>query len=264
VPDGKFLQAYDIQVRFTQFGIPSPGYEGNDPSLWPATSLVTVTAFGMPAAFSVGRFFRFSPTEVGFISGIIRGPGVNQTTPATYVWEIDYSTDLATWLPLTLSATPPWGELRLPNSVAGTGVFFRARATRVGAPVTGPYIVTGIKYVKPEPPTGVAVSESNNPGGPNDDTDGHTVTWGAPALVEGPVAPPDGPYDIRARHYDTLAFIGPWSGIEARGFGVHAATFNVPGVDPSTTGTRTVEAQVRVNNGQGDVSDWVSATRFEP
>ena len=263
VPDGKFLAEYDIQVRFTQFGIPTPGYEGNDPSLWPASSLVTLTHFGKPAFFSPGRFFRFSPTEVGFITGRILGPGVNQTTPATYVWEIDYTTDLVTWTPLTLAATPPWGELRLPNSEAGNGVFFRARATRVGAPVTGAYIATGIKYVKPEPPTGVAVSESNNPGGPNDDTDGHTVTWAAPAPVDA-VAPSDGPYDIRARHYDTLAFIGPWSGIESVGFGVHAVTFNVPGVDPSTTGTRTVEAQVRVNNGLGDVSDWVSTTRFEP
>lgn len=266
VPDGNFLAEYDIQVRFTQFGIPTPGYEGSDPSLWPVDTLVQVMAIGAPAFFAPGRFFRFSPTEVGFISGLMRGPGVNQASPQPYVWEIDYTLDVVSgpWLPLTLAATPPWNELRLPNSVAGQGVFFRARVTLPGAPVDGAYIATGITYVKPEPPTNVAVSESNNPGGPNDDTDGHTVTWAAPALVAGPVAPPDGPYDIRARHYDTLAFIGPWSPIESRGFGVHAATFNVPGVDPSTTGSRTVEAQVRVNNGVGDVSDWVSVTRFEP
>lgn len=264
-PGGRFLQDYDIQVRFTQFGIPAPGYEGNNPALWPVSSLVTITAIGTPKFFAPGRFYRYSPTEIGFNGGILRGPGVGQTAPAAYVWEIDYSTDIGvTWNPITLAATPPWQELRLPNSLAGQTIILRARATFPGAPVNGGYILTTGYKVQPEPPTAVSVSDTNNPGGPNNDTDGHTVTWAAPALLEGPVAPADGPYDIRARHYDTLAFIGPWSAIESVGFGVHTRTFNVPGVDPSTSGSRTCEAQVRVNNGLGDVSDWVSATRFEP
>ncbi len=263
-PEGSFFVDYDIQVRFTQFGIPTPGYEGSDPSLWPTDTLVTVEALGTPAFFSAGRFFRFSPTEVGFISGLVRGPGVAQVAPAAYVWEMDYTTDilLGPWLPVTLAATPPWSEIRLPNSLAGQTVFLRLRAG-LGATVGGYVLVYNLK-VQPEPPTNVQVGPTNNPGGPNDDIDGHNVTWSAPAPVPGPVAPPDGPYDIRARHYDTLAYIGPWSSIQAVGFGVHSKLFNIPGVDPSTTGTRTCEAQVRINNALGDVSDWVSATIFEP
>jgi hypothetical protein len=264
-PNGTFLANYDIQVRFTQFGIPAPGYEGSDPDLWPSDSLVTVLAIGTPAFFSPGRFHRYSPTEVGFNAGILRGPGVNQSSPAAYVWEANYyDFDTATWNPITLAATPPWQEIRLPNAMAGKTVLLDIRATRVGAPVIGGFfLTTGIK-VQPEPPSGVFCGGTDTPGGPNDGTDHHVVTWNAPALVPGPVAPADGPYDVRIRHYDTLSFIGPWSSITAVGFATHATTIAAPGVDPSTTGSRTAEAQVRSNNGLGDVSDWVSATTFEP
>lgn len=264
VPDGPFLSDYDIQIRFTQFGIPAPGYEDPDPSMWPVGSLVTVSAGGTPAFFGAGRFIRFSGSEVGFYGGIARLPGVAQGAPAAYTYEIEYSSpdDLGPWTALTLAATPPWNELRLPNSLTNATVFFRIRAV-LGA-VNGPWLEIPLLVVQPEPPAAVAVSGSNNPGGPNDDTDGHTITWSPPALLPGPVAPADGPYDVRGRHYDTLAFIGPWSAIDPVGFGVHAHTMNIPGVDPSTTGSRTCQVQVRVNQGSGDVSIWVDALTFEP
>jgi hypothetical protein len=275
IPDGKFFDSYEFQVRFTQFGIPAPGYEDPDPSLWPVGSLIALNSVGTPAFFAYGRYHRFSPTEIGFNAGLVRGPGVNQTTPAVYTWAAEYSSDLgATWTSLTLAATPPWNELRLPNALYDQPVQIRLRADRaggVGGPgpwklgdsVTPPY-VAGTVVLKPEPPSNVVLGGTNNPGGPNDASDCHVVTWGAPLQMAGPISPADGPYDVRIRHYDTMAFIGAWSAIQAVPFAVHSTTACGPGVDPSTSGSRTAEVQVRVNQGSGDVSNWISATSFEP
>lgn len=268
VPGGTFLIAYDFQVRFTEYGIPAPGYEGGDPSLWPAATLVTVTADGTPAFFAVGRYTRFDPTLVGFYGGIARAPGLNQIGgTVAYTYETEVGTSAAgPWTPVNSgnALAQPWYAQQLPNTDYGTDRWFRIRAVHPTGPINGPWLVIGPSKVQPEPPTGVIVGPTDNPGGPNDGDDHHIVAWNQPALLPGPVAPADGPYDVRVRHYDTLAFLGPWSSIVPIGSGVHSAN-NVltPGVDPSTTGTRTAQAQVRVNNGLGDVSDWVDATTFE-
>lgn len=266
-PNGAFLINYDFQVRFTEFGIPAPGYEDPDPSLWPASSLVTVAADGTPAFFAVGRYTRFDPANVGFYGGQARAPGLNQAlNVVAYTYETEYAdAPGGPWTPLNSGTelAQPWYQQALPNAEYGTDKYFRIRAIHPTGPINGPWLVVGPRTVEPEPPTNVTLGGTDTPGGPNDGTDSHIVTWAAPALVDG-VAPADGPYDVRIRHYDTLAFIGPWSGIQAVGFGVHSTTAMAPGVDPSTTGSRTAEVQVRVNNGAGDVSDWVSATTFEP
>jgi hypothetical protein len=263
VTEGKFLVDYDLQVRFTQFGVPAVGYEDPDPDMWPAGSLVVVAAGGTPAMFAMGRYNRFSPTLPGFYGGLARLPGIGQASPAAYGYEVEWAAGLGgPWTAPTAGTSPPWGDVRMPNTEYGNSHYYRLRAT-LGV-VNGGWLVIGPIKLAPEPPTGVVIGPTNNPGGPNDDIDGHSVLWSPPALLPGPVVPHDGPYDIRARHYDTMAFIGAWSSIQAVGVGVHLITFNVPGVDPSTTGTRTAQAQVRSNNQQGDVSDWVDATIFEP
>lgn len=266
IPGGEFLINYDFQIRFTEFGIPAPGYEGSNPATWPAASLVTVAADGTPNLFAIGRYKRFTPTEVGFYGGFVRVPGTNQND-SPYTYEIEYAdADTGPWTALSSGGYLDliWYALKLPNTAYATAKYFRIRAVHTTGPINGPWLVVGPRTVQPEPPTNVVIGPTDTPGGPNDGTDSHVVTWQAPAQLPGPIAPSDGPYDLRTRHYDTMAFIGPWSAIQAVGFGVHSAVAMTPGVDPSTTGSRTAQVQVRSNFGSGDVSDWVDAIIFEP
>lgn len=263
-PGGAFLTNYDIAVRFLFGSTPAPGYESNDPTLWPAESKVTVYAGGTPTKFMLGIFRRVSATELSLYSGLAQLPGVGQLAPAAYVYRIEKSLDQVTWDAVTTGSPPasPWVDIRLPNTDATLDYYFRIRA-ELGAEI-GDWLVVGPKKIQPEPPASVAVGASlfgDIPSGADD----HPVSWTKPAPEPGGPTPADGPYDIKGQHYDGqfTGNVGAFGTTDQVGFGARAHTYHFPDFTVVGNNGRGAMAFVRVNNGQGDVSDWVTATHQE-
>lgn len=264
-PGGSFLIDYDIAVRFLFSGTPSPGYESSDPSLWPAESRVTIAAEGTPTKFLLGTFRRVSATELSLYAGLAQLPGVGQLSPAAYTYTIEKSTDQMTWSAVSTGSPPatPWTDMRLPNTDATLAYYFRIRA-ELGVEV-GAWLVVGPKKIQPEPPASVTVPPAFDTGDVPVGPDHHVVAWTKPAPEPGGPQPADGPYDVKGRHYDAqfTGFVGAFGAQDSVGFGVHNHATEFPDFTPSGVDGRGAEGWVRVNNGQGDVSDWVTGTHVE-
>lgn len=269
-----FWTTYEIALRLTAGAFPATGYESADPTNWPAVSRTTITTGGEIATLTLGKWQRFDTTTQGYDVLTLDGPGLE--APADLVglsYRAEKTQDNGvTWLPVASGLTRDMAMLAcvFANSDSLLARDFRLRPE--GPDGAGAWAYMGSRIVAPEPPA-VVTPGGNSSDGANDHNDFHEWTWLAPNAVAGEV-PADGPYQYRGRHTDGPSFLGPYGLVVDVAAGVHttpalsppvyAGDYQVPGVDPSTSGSRSAELEVRVKLASGDVSPWKVASQFEP
>jgi hypothetical protein len=220
-------------------------------------------------AFDIGRWQRYSPTVQGFdvTNAAITGAPQFATYRVEYrkstgpidTYATFYPTLPSTWLLLAtgVAYADLLNVLRFANADSLYRVQIRVRPE--GSFGTGDWFTSSdIRHVAPEGvPSASTVSDSWDHANNHPDT--HDISWAAPVAVHGQT-PDDGPFEARGRHFDNFLAgeIGAWtSPVVTAAVGVHTYSgMSVPGVDPSSSGNRTGQIQVRVALTGGDVSPW--------
>jgi hypothetical protein len=262
-----FWTTYDVAVRFTSGGFAGAGYVSSNPLLWPAVSRTAITTGGTPTAFALGRWQRFDSTTQGFDVVTLTGPGVE--APASLIaptYRIEKTADGgATWTAIASGLTVEEAVLSVVFTNSESLLTRSVRIRAEGPHGNSAWLTDGPRIIAPEVPTSY-VEVSNDSDAHNDHPDTHNVTWAAPAAVNGQ-SPDDGPYELRARHFDNYSSpppnFGAYGTTVNKAVGVHAAAVGAPGFSSSGSVSRTAGIELRVNLPSGDVSPWLLVTTFE-
>lgn len=265
---------YDVAMRYVSGGLAAAGYTSANPATWPAISRSVVMTQGTIAGYNLGKWRRLSSISQGFNVTTKQVPGDNfavtaalgqVVVPYTFRLECDFNlSGTFTLLQSGISYAALDTALRFLNSDSLKLADVRVRVE--GPAGNSAWWLHATRTVAPEPPSNYThyVTTSDYI---NDHDDTHTMRWDAPLAVNGEV-PADGPYDIRARHYDNYSSpapnFGAYGAMLTPGVGDHEEEVAAPGYASSSSTSRTAGIELRTNRGSGDVSPWLLYNFFEP